>query len=81
MIFQPSDLAVVALVLLVAVVLATILEACWTYWHWWQRRRTPQLPAPRPTPRPRLVRRHQDWDDQAPTDRTSGYGTGTSLIK
>jgi hypothetical protein len=67
-IFQPSDLAVVVLILLVAVVLAMCLEACWTYWHWWRRGDAPQFPFP--TPRRRY---YTDEDDQAP------YGKGTSL--
>jgi hypothetical protein len=71
MIFQPSDLAVVVFVLLVAVALATILEACWTYWHWWRRWRTPVRPRPGPV----VVRGpFRDAEDQSP------YGTGTSLV-
>ena len=66
--WHPSDLAFVTFVVLVAVILATVGEACWTYWRWWRRDRTPPPRLARPRPR-----RYRDVNDQAP------YGTGTSL--
>jgi hypothetical protein len=69
MMWNPSDLALVAYVLLVG---ALLTEGYLTYRDWYQRRRAPHTP----TPRPRLVvRRYRDQNDQAP------YGTGTSLTK
>ena len=69
MMWNPSDLAVVAYALVVG---ALLTEAYLTYRDWSRR----QQERRRPTPRPRLVvRRYRNAEDQAP------YGTGTSLFK
>ena len=69
MTWNPSDLALVAFVLLLG---ALLTEAYLTYRDWYRRWRERR----RPTPRPRLVVRRpaQDANDEAP------YGHSTSLI-
>ena len=70
MIWDPSDLLVVALVVLGT---AVTIEAYLTYLGWWRRWRADRRPSP-PTPRvhPRAWR---DVDDDAP------YGHSISLRK
>ena len=72
MTWNPSDLALVAFVLLLG---ALLTEAYLTYRDWYRRWRERRHPAPRPTPRPLPVVRRppKGADDQSP------YGHGTSL--
>jgi hypothetical protein len=68
MTFDPSDLALVAFVLLIG---AGLTEAYLTYRDWWRRWRTPVRPRPGPV----AVRGpFRDAEDQAP------FGHGTSLM-